>query len=101
MPGDLNTAPGIISLSPLALATDVTDATLGASVLRLGTRTGAGCTVTLTESFFSPQPMDPWTTGVFKLYDGIFIVDPIPRLNKKSSIKLVLDYWALVIRVRI
>ena len=40
MPGDLCTAPRIISLSLLSLATDVTDATLGASGLCLGTRTG-------------------------------------------------------------
>ena len=63
MPGDLCTAPRIISLSPLPLATDVTDATIGASGLWLGTRTGAGGTATLTESFFWPQPMAPWTTG--------------------------------------
>ena len=31
MPGDLYTAPRIISLSPLSLATDVTDTTLGVS----------------------------------------------------------------------
>ena len=47
MPRDLCTAPGIISLSRLSLATDVTDSTLGASGLWLGTRTGAGGTVTL------------------------------------------------------
>ena len=47
MPGDLCTAPGIISLSPLSLATEVTEATLGASGLWLGTRTGAGGTATL------------------------------------------------------
>ena len=52
MPGDLCTAPQIISLSPLSLATDVTDATLGASGLWLETRTGAGGTAILTESFF-------------------------------------------------
>ena len=34
------------SLSPLSLATDVTHATLGASGLWLGTRTGAGGTTT-------------------------------------------------------
>jgi hypothetical protein len=51
MPGDLCTARRIISLSPLSLATDVADATLGAGVLWLETRTGAGGTVTLTESF--------------------------------------------------
>ena len=62
MPGDLYTAPRIISLSHLSLATDVTDSTLGASGLWLGTRTGAGGTATLTESFFWPQPMAPWTT---------------------------------------
>ena len=49
MPGHLCTAPRIISLSPLSLATDVPDATLGASGLWLGTRTGAGGTAALTE----------------------------------------------------
>ena len=63
MPEDLCTAPRIISLSPLSLANDVTDATLGASGLWLGTRTGAGGTVTLTKSFLWPQPMAPWTAG--------------------------------------
>ena len=47
MPGDLRTSPGIISLPPLSLAADVTDAALGASGLWLGTRTGAGGTATL------------------------------------------------------
>jgi hypothetical protein len=47
MLGDLCTAPRIISLSPLPLATDMTDATLGASGLWLGTQTGAGGTATL------------------------------------------------------
>ena len=42
MSGDLYTAPGIISLLPLSLATDVTNVTLGASDLWPGTRTGAG-----------------------------------------------------------
>ena len=51
MPGDLCTAPRIILLSP-SLASNVIDATLGASVLWLGTRTGDGGTTTLTESFF-------------------------------------------------
>ena len=48
MPGYVYTAPGIISLSSLSLATDVTDATLGATGLWLGTRTGAGGTATPT-----------------------------------------------------
>ena len=52
MPGDLCTAPKIISLSPLSLVTDVTDATLGTSGLWLDIRTGAGGTATLVESFF-------------------------------------------------
>ena len=39
MPGDLCTAPRIISLSSLSLTTDVTVATLGASGLWLGIRT--------------------------------------------------------------
>jgi hypothetical protein len=47
MLGDLCTAPRIIPLSPLTLATDVTDATLGARDLWLGTRTGAASTTTL------------------------------------------------------
>ena len=47
MPGDLFTAPRIISLSPLSLATDVTDATFGASGVWLGTRAGDGGTATL------------------------------------------------------
>ena len=47
MPGDLCTAPGIILLSPLSLATNVTDLTLGAGGLWLGTRTGADGTATL------------------------------------------------------
>ena len=37
-------------LSPLLLATDVTEVTLGTSGLWLGTRTGVGGTTTLTES---------------------------------------------------
>ena len=52
MPGDLYKAPRIISLSPLSLWTNITDASLGASGLWLGTRTGAGGPATLTESFF-------------------------------------------------
>ena len=52
MQGDHCTGPRIISLSPLSLATDLTDETLGVSGLWLGTRTGAGGTATLTESFF-------------------------------------------------
>ena len=50
MPGDLCTALRIILLSPLSLATDMTDATLEASGLWLGARTGADCTATLTKS---------------------------------------------------
>ena len=60
MPGDLCTAPRIISLSPLSLATDLTNETLGASGLWLGTRTGAGGTATLTKRFFGRSP---WLHG--------------------------------------
>ena len=52
MPGDLCSTPRIISLSPLSLATDVTDATFGPSYLWLGTRTGAGGTRHTTWKFF-------------------------------------------------
>ena len=52
MPGDPYTAPSTISLSPLLLAIDVTDATLGASGLWLGTRTETGDNATLAKSFF-------------------------------------------------
>ena len=59
MPGDPCTAPRIISLSPLSLATDVT---LGSSGLWLGTRTRAGGTDTLTEGcFFFGR--SPWLHG--------------------------------------
>ena len=66
MPGDLCTAPRIIPLSSVSLATD---ATLGTSGLWLGTRTGIGGTATLTKSFFWPQPMAPCTTGTLS-YSG-------------------------------
>ena len=56
MPGDLCTTHRIISLSPLSLATDVTDVTL----LWLGTGTGAGGTATPTEGFFG---RNPWLHG--------------------------------------
>ena len=39
MPGNVSTAPGIILLSPLSSATEVTDVTLRASDLWLRTRT--------------------------------------------------------------
>ena len=55
-----NTIVFFSTLSPLSLATDVTDATLGASGLWLGTRTGAGGTATLTKSFFGRSP---WLHG--------------------------------------
>ena len=75
MPGGRYTVPGIISLSPLSLATDVTDATLGASGLWLGTRTGAGGTATLTEFFFlaaAHGPMDNRPTALLYLVFSTF-----------------------------
>ena len=62
-PGDMCTALGIISLSPLSLATGVTDATFGASGIWLGTRIGVSGTATLAWSFFWLQPMAPWRAG--------------------------------------
>ena len=56
MPGDLCTAPWIISLSLLSLATNVTVATLEASGLWLGTRTGGGGTATIAKVFFGRSP---------------------------------------------
>ena len=55
MPGNLCTAPRIISLSPY-----VTDTTLAKSGLWLETRTGAGGTATITENFFGRSP---WLHG--------------------------------------
>ena len=52
----------------LSLATNVTEATLRASGLWLGTRTGAGGTTTLTKSFFWPQFIAPWTAGYEDMY---------------------------------
>ena len=53
MTGDLCTAPSIISLLPYHPLTDVTDLTLGASGLWLGTRTRAGGTAILAWSFLT------------------------------------------------
>ena len=61
-PGDLCTALRIISLSLLSIEIDVTDATLGASDLWLGTRIGAGGAAILTKSFFGRSP---WLHGVY------------------------------------
>ena len=71
MPGDLYTAPRIISLWPLSLATNVTDATLGASGLWLGTQTGADGTATLTESFFGRSQ---WLHGQLGKTTSIFTI---------------------------
>ena len=60
MPGDLYTAPRTISLSPLSLATDLTDVTLGTSGFWLGARTGVSGTATLTKSYFARSP---WLHG--------------------------------------
>ena len=60
IPEAMCTAPLIISLSLLSLATDVTDATLAASGLWLGIGTWATGTATLTESFFGRSP---WLHG--------------------------------------
>jgi hypothetical protein len=57
MPGDICTAPGVISLSSVSLATDVT---FGASGLWLGTRTEAVCHRHTSLKLFLPQPMAPW-----------------------------------------
>jgi hypothetical protein len=54
-----------ISLSPLSLATD---ATLGVSGLWLGTRTGAGGTVTLVWNFFGRSPHGSMDNRNRKLY---------------------------------
>ena len=56
MPGELCTAPRIISLSPLSLATDITEATHGTSSIWLRTRTGAGGNAILAYSFFGRSP---------------------------------------------
>ena len=53
-------SPWIISLSPLSLVTNMTDATPWASGLWLGTQTGAGGTATPTKSFFGRSP---WLHG--------------------------------------
>ena len=50
------TALVIISLSPYNQLTDVTNVTLGASGRWLGTRTGAGGTAMLAESFIVSSP---------------------------------------------
>ena len=76
MPGDQCTVPGIISLSRLSLATYVTDATLGASGLWLGTRTGAGGTATLSKSF----DFSPWLHGQQVLFFILVIVVDLRKM---------------------
>ena len=76
MSGDLRTAPRIISLSSLSLATDLTRilVTQG-NGLWLGTRTGAHGTATLTKKFFfRPQPMAPCDNRyIFIIYSSEFM----------------------------
>ena len=71
MPDDLCTAPRIISLSPISLATDVTEVSLEASDLWLGTRTKAGGIATLTESFFGRSP---WLHGQ-RVYHHLSLIE--------------------------
>ena len=92
MPGNLCTAPRIISL-----ATDVTNATLGASGLWLGTRTGAGGTATQT-IYLETCSLYKWDIPIFihflwyriliysLNYKSIFYLYSI--LNLKSRITL-------------
>jgi hypothetical protein len=79
MPGDLCTVPRIISLSPLSLATDVTDATLGASDLWLGTWTEACGTTTLLKVFFG---CSPWLYGPLYASANITLVSFSLQLMK-------------------
>ena len=86
MPGDLSTARRTISLSPWSLATYVTDATLGASALWLGTQTGAGGTATLTKIFFGRRP---WLHGqqVLIVFSFINYFSLFPNHNQLENIK--------------
>ena len=93
MPGDLCTAPRIISLSPLSLATDVTDATLGTSGLWLGTRTGAGSTATLTDSFLGRSPWLHVYDMIIWYADQIYGQSSIPRLSYEIFFKGKIPLW--------
>ena len=92
MPEDLYTAPGIVSLSPLSLATEVT---LGASGLWLETRTGAGCTATLAEIFLAAVHgyMDSRTNNRDEKMYSQLGVDPTPPSG--SSQKLAVLCYAI------
>ena len=90
MPGDLCTAPRIISLSPLSLATDVT---LGASGLLLGTQTGAGGTATLTKSFFFGR--SPWLHGNRTHFWLLSCRTPRPKPSSSSLLDLQLQLVSL------
>ena len=57
----------------------MTDATLGASGLWLGTRTGAGGTATLTKSFFGHSP---WLHGE----QDLFILEYFPSLQNEACL---------------
>ena len=99
MPGYLCTAPRIISLSPLSLGTDVTDATLGARGLWLGTRTGTGGTATLTESFFGRSP---WLYGHQPKRHFKLDVQLCPRtyelLEARNRLSVLDSQWAVAPR---
>ena len=91
MPGDLCTTPRIISLSPISLATDVTDATLRASGIWLGTRTEGNGTATLkklkaflaaSHGYIDNRLMSPGT----KCKTNREIISTIVSWNKKPKL---------------
>ena len=71
---------------PLSLATDVTDATLGARGLWLGTRTGAGGTTTLTESFFLAAAHGSMGNNRFSLILHVWLSERVILAAKKDII---------------
>ena len=85
MSGDLCTAPRIISLSPLSLATEVIDAKLVASGLCLGTRTRTGGTATLTKRCFGRSPWFRGQQVISLKFSGIFLSCKINARRSEHS----------------
>ena len=77
----------------------MTDVTLGASGLWLGTQTGAGGTATLTESFFWLQPMAPWTTGKQLSVNSVIKLETGQILTEMGHINFTRFYLNLLCKI--
>ena len=95
--GDLCTAPRIMSLSPLSLATDVTGATLGASGLWLGISVVTSISITILSWYRQHRPKIVPQTG-----DRISTAS-YSKMSKHRTLNLVITIigciWAYSIQI--